>query len=204
MPASGLWQTLRGLGEPVALDAIQALSPDDAALVEAGAAALFSDAHGRATCVGLALPNGFVGLTGILTAVPSRPRAVALTAGTALRFSRRTLRHEWETSAFFREAVLFEAHRATEAARRWGLCARRHDARRRLATLLIRLSDVQPDSPLLLSQQTASHVLNVRRPTATAASIDLEAAGALEWRRRGTTIVDRQRLLACACPCATA
>jgi len=197
--SAAAWQTIRPLGQPLDLRYGDVVSPKDSLLIERGAVATFLDADGRPTCVGLMTAGEFVGLNPAISAQPSNLRTVAVADGAGLLFPRHVLRREWETSAFFREAVTLRAHLALNAARLWVLCQERHSSRQRLAALLLWLSE--HDDRVTLFQETAGAVLNLRRTTVAAAASHLRGAGALIWRRGGVRILDRFALerLACAC-----
>jgi CRP-like cAMP-binding protein len=201
-PADPRWETIRDFGTPVNIAAGDALPTDQGFLIETGAVALFSGIEDRPTCVGLMTAGDFPGLTRMISdrASPAL-RAVAVLDGTALRFSRLALRRQWETSAFFRDAVMAEACSALERARRWCACQQRHSALQRLATLLIDLNK-DGSGKICVSQQTAAGILNVRRTTVTSAVTDLVDAGAISWRRGGAGVADPDILSLNACSCA--
>lgn len=197
-----LWKTIQPLGSPSVLRQGEVLALDGGLLIQSGAVALLSDTDGKATCVGLMTDGDLAGLEQVVSAQPIRHRLVVIAGGVALCFPRLALRREWETSAFFREAVVLEAHLALETARQWSLCQERHSARQRLATLLLWLSDNGGDGRMSLSQETAAEILNVRRTTVVASVADLKAVRAITWRRGLVDLTDPTELSRHACSCA--
>lgn len=151
------------------------------------------------TCVGLKGAGGLLDLSQAITSQPSTLRTTVIVDGHGLRYSRRTLRHEWETSAYFREAAALETQSTVEAMQDWCACAARHPAPARLASLLLWMTTPGDADLVYLSQDIASRLLNVRRPTATTSAAPLERVGAIAWQRGSVRILDRPRLIAVAC-----
>jgi CRP-like cAMP-binding protein len=80
-------------------------------------------------------------------------------------------------------------------------CNRRHQVEERLARWLLMSADGIRNEEIAITHEYLATMLGVRRPGVTEAALKLQEDGLIQYRRGGTTIIDRPRLEARACEC---
>lgn len=81
------------------------------------------------------------------------------------------------------------------------VCASRHLATGRLATLILKSADRANSEGIHLTQQDTADFLGMQRTTANASAKALKAAGAIRYGRGTIRIANRDLLLKAACDC---
>lgn len=80
-------------------------------------------------------------------------------------------------------------------------CNRLHDARQRLARWLLMAHDRMTSNIVNLTHEFLAIMLGTDRPSVTLAAKYLQQAGAIEYKRRALTIVNRKLLEGISCGC---
>ena len=82
-------------------------------------------------------------------------------------------------------------------------CRAKHQVPQRCADSLLMTHDRMHQQDFKLSHEVLAEMLGARRPTVTAATIALQAAGIIRYRHGRVTVLDRQRLARASCQCHT-
>jgi hypothetical protein len=80
-------------------------------------------------------------------------------------------------------------------------CRAKHQVLQRCAHWLLVTHDRMHQQPFTLSHAVLAEMLDARRPTVTAATIALQAAGIIRYRYGRVTVLDRKRLRRASCDC---
>jgi CRP-like cAMP-binding protein len=198
---------LMPLLEPVSL------SPGER-LIEAGEAARFiyfpencvisCQAHmedGKSAEVGMI---GFEGLADITALNGSSPAVHSLNVavgGSALRVRKDDFERELLRSESFQQLLLgYTAAYVTQLSQR-SACAIFHLVEQRFAVWLLLLTDRIEEEVIQITQERIADHLGVRRAGVTVVALDMQAAGAISYKRGNLRITNREMLEAMACEC---
>jgi CRP-like cAMP-binding protein len=80
-------------------------------------------------------------------------------------------------------------------------CNRAHSPLQRCARWLLMTHDRVPEDTFELTQEFLAQMLGERRPTVSRAASQLQARGMIRYSRGRVTVLDRPRLMECACAC---
>jgi CRP-like cAMP-binding protein len=169
--------------------------------INSGVASLIVGDQGRSVEVGVV---GFEGLTG--TALMAGLRRATCSAlmqieGGAFRMDRDAFENAVQDSAEFRDRVLRYAVIQTMQVAQTAACNRLHDARQRLARWLLMAHDRITSNVVKLTHEFLAIMLGTDRPSVSLAAKHLQQLGAIEYRRRAVTIVNRKLLERASCQC---
>jgi hypothetical protein len=81
------------------------------------------------------------------------------------------------------------------------VCNRYHTVDRQLCRWLLMSLDRLPSNEVLVTQETVSHLLGVRRESVAVAAVALQRAGAIEYKHGHLEVIDRARIESMACEC---
>jgi CRP-like cAMP-binding protein len=145
--------------------------------------------------------EGMVGLSAVFDAFDVSTACVVQVGGTCWSVPARSLRAARQEGGVAAAAMdrYFTAHLIQVS--RLAACNRLHHIGRRLARWLLMLSDRIEREQLHLSQQAIANSLGVHRPTIALELQKLQHTGAIRYRSRIITILDRARLAGAACEC---
>jgi CRP-like cAMP-binding protein len=129
-------------------------------------------------------------------------RATVQIPGTASRIASRRFRAAIKQSECLRNLVLRNGQSVVAQIQQTAACNALHDVEERLCRWLLLTRD-QTDSDIIpLTQESLSQMLGVRRTTVNQAACKLQAAGFIQYHRRGRIeIVNRSGLENMACEC---
>lgn len=198
---------LMPLLEPVSLSAGECLS-------EAGESARFiyfpescviscqaNMQDGKSAEVGMI---GVEGLADIAALVRSRQAVHSLNVsigGSALRVRKDDFEREILKSEGLHQSLLsYAAEYVTQLSQR-SACAVFHLMEQRFAVWLLLLADRIEDAVIQITQERIADHLGVRRAGITVVAAQMQAAGAISYRRGSLRITNRQMLEAMACEC---
>ena len=198
---------LMPLLEPVSLSAGERLS-------EAGETARFihfpescvisCQAHmqdGKSAEVGMI---GFEGVADVTALARPRPAVHSLNvsiAGSALRVRKDELQRELLKSDGLQQSFFgYTAEYVTQLSQR-SACAVFHLLEQRFAVWLLLLADRVGESDIQMTQERTADHLGVRRAGVTVVAAQMQAAGAISYRRGNLRITNREMLEAFACEC---
>lgn len=193
--------------EPVSLSAGERLS-------EAGQAARFiyfpescviscqaNMEDGKSAEVGII---GFEGLADITALNGSRPAVHSLNVsigGSALRVGKDDFERELRRSESLQQSLLgYAAEYVTQLSQR-SACAIFHLVEQRFAVWLLLVTDRIEEEVIQITQERIADHLGVRRAGVTVVALDMQAAGAISYKRGNLRITNRQMLEEIACEC---
>lgn len=81
------------------------------------------------------------------------------------------------------------------------VCNRYHTVDRQLCRWLLMTLDRLPSNKVVVTQETVSQLLGVRRESVAAAAVGLQRAGAIEYKHGHLEVLDRKRIESLACEC---
>jgi CRP-like cAMP-binding protein len=147
---------------------------------------------------------GFEGVADITALFGSGPAAHSLNvsiAGSALRVRKDELQREILRSEGLQQLFLgYAAEYVTQLAQR-SACAIFHLLEQRFAVWLLLLADRIEDGVIQMTQERTADHLGVRRAGVTLVAAQMQAAGAISYRRGNLRIVNREMLETFACEC---
>lgn len=155
----------------------------------------------RAVEVAVVGNEGMVGLPVFLGSAHGMSRAVSQVPNRARRMTTRAFRAALARAPALRRIMLRYTHTLLDQMGQSAACIQRHDVEQRCARWLLMAHDRVGADRFSLTQEFLGLMLDVRRPTVSAAARHLQAAGAIRYRRGSVVVVDRGRLEAAACVC---
>ena len=185
-------QTVHAMDEPI----------DAAFFIETGMVSQIVTLEGGDQVeVGLAGPEGMIGLPLIYGSTFALTDARVQLEGTALRISAAALRAVLDHSPtiralLLRYALAFQAQVTLTAG-----CNVRHAIEHRLARWLLTAHDRAGADEFAMTHEFLSLMLGVRRPGVSIAANTLQKAGLIRYARGRMTIADRPGLEAASCEC---
>ncbi len=147
---------------------------------------------------------GFEGVADITGLVGSRPAAHSLNvsiAGSALKLRKDDFQREVMRSESLQQSLwTYAAEYITQVSQR-SACAVFHMVQQRFAVWLLLLSDRIQENIIQITQERIADHLGVRRAGVTVVASEMQAAGAISYRRGNLRINNRETLEAIACEC---
>lgn len=121
----------------------------------------------------------------------------------AERLDVRHFRRELARCRAFRDLIGQYAHVFITQMMLTSACRATHQVSQRCAGSLLMTHDRMHQQDFKLSHEVLAEMLDARRPTVTAATIALQAAGIIRYRYGRVTVLDRKRLARASCQCHT-
>ncbi len=147
---------------------------------------------------------GFEGAADITTLVCSRPAVHSLNVsipGSALRVRKDQFEREMQRSEGLQQSLLgYAVEYVTQLSQR-SACAIFHLMEQRFAVWLLLLTDRMEEAEIQITQERTAEHLGVRRAGVTVVAAQMQAAGAISYRRGSLRIDNRELLEAMACEC---
>jgi CRP-like cAMP-binding protein len=157
-----------------------------------------SGASAETACVGR---EGAIGVFADSGAWNSPTRAVVQLPGTAVSIPTTHLQTALRRREHFRDLVLRYKEGLLAQAQQISACNALHSLDARLARWLLQILDRIDGKLLLVTQETLSQTLGVRRTSVTLVAQNLQRKGVIRYRRGRIEIRSRQLLEAAACEC---
>lgn len=151
--------------------------------------------------VGMVGNEGMAGLPIFMGVNFSRSRALVQGAGSAMRMSAATVRHEANRPTALHRLLHRYTHSLLTQVSQSATCNRFHSVDARLARWLLMTSDRLGLNAFRLTQDFMSNMLGVRREGVNKASGMLQTAKLIRYSRGMITILDRPNLEAHSCEC---
>ena len=156
---------------------------------------------GKSVEVGLAGPEGFVGIPLIAGFRTSATRIVVQAVGTALRANADDLQIALRNCPQLLAELLRYSQEATMEVTQIAACNRLHDVEQRLARWLLMTQDRVRSDKLPLTQEFLSQMLGTRRSSVSVAAATLQKAGLIQYNRGHVSVVNRKALENASCEC---
>jgi CRP-like cAMP-binding protein len=148
--------------------------------------------------------EGMVGLSVFLGSDIATMQAIAQIPDGARSLTVEAFRQSIARGTAFRRIMLRYTEAMVRQLARCSACNQRHRAEQRCARWLLMAHDRVGADHFTLTQESLGKMLDVKRPTVSAAARHLQAAGAIRYSRGRVTIADRARLERATCGCSRA
>jgi CRP-like cAMP-binding protein len=145
--------------------------------------------------------EGMVGIPVVLHATTTPMETVIQVPGRAVRVPASVLMERFEKSSVVQGLLHRYIHSLFIIASQSAACNRKHQVEERFARWLLMSSDGIGSNDVAITHEYLATMLGVRRPGVTDAALKLQEQGLINYRRGGTTILDRAGLEGAACEC---
>lgn len=145
--------------------------------------------------------EGMVGLRLLFGSTLESLRVVCQLPGEAVRIERAAFQSLLAEGSSLRELLFRYTHARCEQIMQIAACNRHHETRQRFARWLLTVHDQAQADTFPVTQEFLANMLDVRRPTLTAAARTFQETGLIRYGRGHLTILDRAALEALACEC---
>lgn len=145
--------------------------------------------------------EGMVGIPLILHARSTPMETVIQVPGRAVRVPAEVLMKRFEKSLAVQALLHRYVHSLFIIASQSAACNRKHQVEERFARWLLMSSDGIGSNDVAITHEYLATMLGVRRPGVTDAALKLQERGLINYRRGGTTVLDRRGLEEAACEC---
>jgi CRP-like cAMP-binding protein len=148
--------------------------------------------------------EGMVGLSVFLGSDVATMQAIAQIPDGARSLTVEAFRQSIARGTAFRRIMLQYTDAMVRQLARCAACNQRHRVEQRCARWLLMAHDRVGVDHFTLTQESLGKMLDVKRPTVSAAARHLQAAGAIRYSRGRVTVADRGRLERATCVCYSA
>ena len=177
-------------------------TPDYGWFLTSGLASILAFTTGDGgTGVGRVGYEGVVGSLHLLGPTPIPSRCFMQITGTALRIEFSYLQELFWSSTEIRARLLELVQEQLATLYQNSACHLHHDAKQRLASLLMVLQDRTQDETLNVTQELLATMLGTRRSTVSMLAADLRSRELIAYSRGRVRILNREGLEAAACSC---
>jgi CRP-like cAMP-binding protein len=145
--------------------------------------------------------EGIVGISLFMGGNSTPSRAVVQCAGQGYRLKAQSVKHEFEHAGPIRHLLLRYTQALITQISQIAVCNRHHSLDQRLCRWLLLGLDRLPGNELLITQETISNMLGVRREGVTESAANLQKAGLISSSRGRITMLDRRGLERRVCEC---
>jgi len=145
--------------------------------------------------------EGMVGLSAFLGVDTASIQAVAQIPDAARRLTVAAFRRALARGTAMRRIMLRYTDAMLSQIAQCSACNQRHRVVQRCARWFLMTHDRVGDDQFLLTQEFLGQMLDVERPTVSAAARLLQAAGAIRYTRGRVTVTNRASLEGAACTC---
>jgi CRP-like cAMP-binding protein len=151
--------------------------------------------------LGMIGSEGVIGATLALGVTTSPFYAIVQGTGSAWRMKADFFKKEFDTNAAFRRRINRYIYVTLNQYAQNATCMRFHLVEQRLARWLLMTQDRAKSDTLHLTQEFLSSMLGVRRVGVSNAASNLHEQKLISYSRGAINILDREGLIAAACPC---
>jgi CRP-like cAMP-binding protein len=145
--------------------------------------------------------EGMVGIAVILHATTTPMETVIQVPGRIIRIAAAVMMERFAKSMAVQALLHRYVHSLFIIAAQSAACNRKHQVEERFARWLLMSSDGIGSNEVAITHEYLAAMLGVRRPGVTDAAVKLQERGLINYRRGGTTILDRAGLEQAACEC---
>ncbi len=201
------WQRLKALLEPVNLRCGEVLCASGTAPASvifpttAVVSLLYLTRDGDSAEVAVIGNDGVVGMALVMGGNTSPSRAVVQFAGQGFRLRASAVKLEVARAGALLFTLLRYAQALMAQITQTALCNRHHSIDQQLCRRLLLGLDRSLGGKLLMTHESASALLGVRREGVTAAALKLRRAGVIDYSRGRIAVLDREQLERQACEC---
>ena len=176
-------------------------TPSHAWFLTSGLASIVAFTAGKGTGVGRMGHEGVVGGLHLLGPASIPSRCFMQIAGTALRIAFSDLQQAFWSSSETRARLLELVQEQVAVLYQSSACHLHHEAKERLASLLLVLQDRTQSESLNVTHELLATMLGTRRATVSLFAGDLQRRELIAYNRGQVQILNRKALEAAACDC---
>ncbi len=162
---------------------------------------LYTTATGATAEMGMVGRCGVVGISTFLGGRTTANQAIVQMAGSAYRIKTKIIRDEFALGGALQRTLLCYTQSLLTQISQIAVCNRLHTFEERLCRWLLFSHDCVLKDEIILTQETISHLLGVRREGVTVAAGKLQDAGLISYARGHIHILDRPGLEKNTCEC---
>lgn len=156
---------------------------------------------GKSAEVGMIGVEGVADITGLVKPRPAVHSLIVSMGGSALRVRHDDLEREMRSSGGLQQSMLGYAAEYIAQLYQRSACAIFHVIEQRFAVWLLLLTDRTQETVIQITQERIADHLGVRRAGVTVVAGNMQAAGAISYKRGNLRITNREMLEAIACEC---
>ncbi len=168
---------------------------------EAVIAMVDTTADKRTTEVGIIGREGMVGINIFLGGVVTPDRAIVQLPGGAMRMKSKYLRNEVRFGSPLRQLLLTYTRTLLAVISKSVACSQHHSIDQRVARWLLTMNDYAGSGEFLMTHESISAMLGVRRVGISGAAAKLQAAALISYRRGRMSVLDKAGLEKQSCEC---
>jgi len=162
---------------------------------------LYTMENGSSAEMGVAGPEGLVGIALFMGGDTTPNRAVVQGAGGAVRMPAGVLRGEFGRGGPFQRLLLRYTQALITQMSQTAVCNRLHTVEQQLCRWLLLMRDRLGADEIVMTQELIANMLGVRREGVTVAAGRLQEQGLISYVRGRIRILDRRGLEAAVCEC---
>jgi len=145
--------------------------------------------------------EGIVGVSFFMSGEPTSNHAMVLSSGCALRLKVSVLDQEFNNGGCFAKVLLRYTQSLLNQMAQTAVCNRHHSLEQQLCRLILMCMDRLPTSQIMITHETISNLLGVRREGVTQAAGKLQRMGLISCTRGCVTVLDRDGMEDHVCEC---
>ena len=162
---------------------------------------LYMTKSGASSEVAVIGNDGVVGLSLFLSGSNSPNQAMVQTAGKGYRLRAQVAKNAINREGSMLNILLRYSQAMITQMTQTAVCNRHHSIDQQLSRRLLLSLDRLPSNEILMTQETLSNMLGVRRESVTDAALKLQEAGVISYKRGIITVLDRKALESHSCEC---
>ena len=162
---------------------------------------LYMTKSGASSEVAVIGNDGVVGLSLFLSGSNSPNQAMVQTAGKGYRVRAQMAKNAINREGSMLNILLRYSQAMITQMTQTAVCNRHHSIDQQLSRRLLLSLDRLPSNEILMTQETLSNMLGVRRESVTDAALKLQEAGVISYKRGIITVLDRKALESHSCEC---
>ena len=162
---------------------------------------LYMTKSGASSEVAVIGNDGVVGLSLFLSGSNSPNQAMVQTAGKGYRVRAQVAKNAINREGSMLNILLRYSQAMITQMTQTAVCNRHHSIDQQLSRRLLLSLDRLPSNEILMTQETLSNMLGVRRESVTDAALKLQEAGVISYKRGIITVLDRKALESRSCEC---
>ena len=162
---------------------------------------LYMTKSGASSEVAVIGNDGVVGLSLFLSGSNSPNQAMVQTAGKGYRVRAQVAKNAVNREGSMLSILLRYSQAMITQMTQTAVCNRHHSIDQQLSRRLLLSLDRLPSNEILMTQETLSNMLGVRRESVTDAALKLQEAGVISYKRGIITVLDRKALESHSCEC---
>ena len=162
---------------------------------------LYLTESGASTELAMMGRESMVGISLIMGGAVTSGRAVVQSAGRGYRIQANLLIQEYNRAGPVLHLMLRYTQALMTQMSQTAVCIRHHTLHQQLCRRLLLMLDRLDGNQLVMTQESMSRMLGVRREGVTKAMHEMQTAGLIRYRRGHISVLKREGIEQCACEC---